>query len=110
MESRYPAVASNNRFHPGHKSRRLPSIANDWLSCALAERDVAAANNALNAFGETPLTDQAVHFNRPLIEGVIARMTKDEDKARAAFTAARAEQEKAVQGNQTTLRRCACLV
>jgi serine/threonine-protein kinase len=77
--------------------RALPSVANDWLGCALAERDVAEAKNALNAFGETLVTDYAVHFNRPLMEGVIARMTKDDGKARAAFTAARAEQEKAVQ-------------
>jgi len=75
----------------------VPSIADAWLSCALAERDAAAAKNALNAFGEIPLTDYAVHLNRPLMEGVIARMTKDNGKARAAFTAARAEQEKAVQ-------------
>ena len=75
----------------------VPSIADAWLSCALAERDVAAAKNALNAFGEIPLTDYAVHLNRPLMEGVIARMTKDAGKARNAFTAARAEQEKAVQ-------------
>jgi len=32
-----------------------------------------------------------------VIEGVLARMTKDEGKARSAFTAARAEQEKTVQ-------------
>ena len=75
----------------------VPSIADAWLSCALAERDAAAAKNALNAFGEIPLTDYAVHLNRPLMEGVIARMTKDDGIARAAFTAARAEQEKAVQ-------------
>jgi TolB-like protein/Tfp pilus assembly protein PilF len=75
----------------------VPSIADAWLSCALAERDVAAAKNALNAFGDIPLTDYAVHLNRPLMEGVIARMTKDEVKARAAFAAARTEQEKAVQ-------------
>jgi serine/threonine protein kinase/tetratricopeptide (TPR) repeat protein len=75
----------------------LPNIANDWLSCALAERDVAAAKDALNAFGQIPLTDYAVHSNRPLIEGVIARMTNDEEAARAAFTVARVEQEKAVQ-------------
>jgi serine/threonine protein kinase/Flp pilus assembly protein TadD len=75
----------------------LSNIANDWLSCALAERNVAEANNALNAFGETPLTDYAVHVNRPLIEGVLARMAQDEGKARAAFIAARAVQEKAVQ-------------
>ena len=74
----------------------LPSVANDWLSCALAERDVAVAENALNAFGEIPLTDYAVHLNRPLMEGVLARMTKDKGKARVAFMAARAEQEKTV--------------
>jgi serine/threonine protein kinase len=75
----------------------LPNVANDWLSCALAERDLAAATDALNAFGETPLTDYAVHLNRPLMEGVLARMKKDESKARAAFTAARALQEKVAQ-------------
>jgi TolB-like protein/integral membrane sensor domain MASE1/class 3 adenylate cyclase/Tfp pilus assembly protein PilF len=76
----------------------LPSVANDWLSCALAERDLAAARNALDAFGEIPLTDYAVHLTRPVIQGVLARMTKDDGKARSAFTAARAEQEKTVQG------------
>jgi tetratricopeptide (TPR) repeat protein len=75
----------------------LANIANDWLSCALADRDVAEAKDALNAFGETPLTDYAVHLNRPLVEGVIARMTNDDETARAAFTVARVEQEKAVQ-------------
>ena len=75
----------------------LPNVANDWLSCALAEREVAEATNALNSFGELPLTDYVVHANRPLIEGVLARLAKDEDKARAAFTAARTLQERAVQ-------------
>jgi len=36
-------------------------------------------------------------FPRPFLEGVIARMINDEAKARSAFTAARAEQEKIVQ-------------
>jgi len=72
-------------------------IANNWLICALAERDVAAAKDALTALGDTPLRDGTVQLNRPFIEGLIARMTKDEAKARAAFTAARAEQEKIVQ-------------
>ena len=77
----------------------IPSIAGDWLNCALAERDAAAAKNALIASGENPpLHDEAVHFNPPFVEGVIARMTKDDGKARVAFTAARAEQEKTVQG------------
>jgi serine/threonine protein kinase/tetratricopeptide (TPR) repeat protein len=75
----------------------LPSVANDWLSCALAEDDIAAARNALDAFGEIPLTDYAVHLNRPLMEGIIARMSNDDEKARVAFAAARAEQEKIVQ-------------
>jgi tetratricopeptide (TPR) repeat protein len=75
----------------------LPNVANDWLSCALAERDVAEAINALNSFGDTPLTDYVVHMNRPLIEGVLARLTKDEAEAHAAFAQARTIQEKAVQ-------------
>ena len=76
----------------------LPGIANDWLSCALSERDVAAAKNAASAAGENPpFTDEAVNFTRPFVEGVIARMSKDDAKARAAFTAARAEQEKIIQ-------------
>jgi tetratricopeptide (TPR) repeat protein len=74
----------------------IPGIASDWLICALAERDAAAAKDALVALGETPLGDDAVHFNRSFVEGVIARMTKDDAKARSAFTAARAEQEKTV--------------
>jgi serine/threonine protein kinase/tetratricopeptide (TPR) repeat protein len=75
----------------------VTSITDAWLSCALAERDAAAAKNALNASGETALGDSAVHFNRPFVEGVIARMANDEEKARSAFIAARAEQEKIVQ-------------
>jgi TolB-like protein/class 3 adenylate cyclase len=74
----------------------LPSVADNWLSCALAERDITAARNALDAFGETPLTDYAVHLTRPLMEGIIARMSNDDSKARAAFAAASAEQEKIV--------------
>jgi TolB-like protein len=78
----------------------IPSIANNWLVCALAERDGTAAENALTAFGESPITfgsTENVLFNRLFVEGVIARMTKDEDRARSAFIAARAEQEKIIQ-------------
>ena len=75
----------------------LPNVANDWLSCAFAERDLAEVKNALDSFGDTPLTDYAVHLTRPLMEGIMARMTKDENKARLAFIRARAEQEKIVQ-------------
>jgi TolB-like protein/Tfp pilus assembly protein PilF/predicted Ser/Thr protein kinase len=75
----------------------IPSIADVWLICALAERDVIAAKNALIASGEPPLSDAAFQFNRSFVEGVIARMMKANDKAQSAFTAARAEQEKIVQ-------------
>jgi serine/threonine-protein kinase len=63
----------------------------------LAERDAAAAKNALIALGETPFVDGSIQWNRPLVEGLIARMMKDDVKARAAFTEALAEQEKIVQ-------------
>jgi hypothetical protein len=64
----------------------------------IGERDAAAANNALVAFGEMPIVLSVENvFPRPFVEGVIARMTNDDAKARSAFTAARAEQEKIVQ-------------
>jgi TolB-like protein/Tfp pilus assembly protein PilF len=72
-------------------------IANGWLICALAERDAVAANEALNALGETPLNDDVIQLRRPFVEGVIARMIHDGDRARAAFTAARTVQERIVQ-------------
>src|SRR6059058_417145 len=77
----------------------VPSIAEFWLVCALGERDAAAAKDALIALGEEPMTFavENVPFNRPFAEGVIARMTEDDEKARSAFTAARAEQEKIAQ-------------
>jgi len=74
----------------------MPKIAWRWLLCALAERDVAAAKDALLASGEFPLQKDAINFPRPFVEGVIARMTNDEHKAQLAFAAARAEQEKIV--------------
>jgi hypothetical protein len=74
------------------------NIADGWLICALAERDSVAAENAAIAAGANPpFTDEAVNFSRPFVEGVIARMTKDGDKAKSAFTTARAEQEKLIE-------------
>jgi tetratricopeptide (TPR) repeat protein len=75
----------------------MPKIAFRWLPCALAERDIAAAKDALLASDEFPLGLNAVNFTRPFAEGVIAHMTNDEHKAQLAFTVARAEQEKKVQ-------------
>ncbi len=76
----------------------IPDIASPWFICALAERDPAAAKDALIAAGQNVSPgNQSIRFNRPLAEGIIARMSKDEDKAQSAFTTARAEQEKVVQ-------------
>jgi tetratricopeptide (TPR) repeat protein len=75
----------------------LSTAVDEQLSWALAERDVAAAKDVLNTIDHTPLTDYSVHLNRPIIEGVIARMTRNDGDARALFTAARAQQEKTVQ-------------
>jgi serine/threonine protein kinase/tetratricopeptide (TPR) repeat protein len=77
-------------------------IAEYWLGCALAERDAAAARKAVVAAGENPaFTDEAVIFSRPFMQGVIARMTKNDVEARAAFAAARAEQEKILQAHES---------
>jgi TolB-like protein/Tfp pilus assembly protein PilF len=71
---------------------------NARLVCALAERDAAGAKDALLALGERPLEDDGgIEFTRSFVEGLIARMAKDDEKAHAAFTAARAEQEKIVE-------------
>jgi tetratricopeptide (TPR) repeat protein len=73
-------------------------LGGDWLGCALIERDAADATKALAALGgsEISLGDQ-VGFNRAFVEGVIARIAKDEHRALLAFAAARAEQEKVIQ-------------
>src|SRR6266705_5698635 len=98
-------VNANNRpLHEAIDSLRATnpaavtsSVAQNWLFCALAERDGAAATQALSSLGdkEIRIVDQ-VQFNRAFVEGMIARMTNDEQKAQSAFTAARAEQEKIV--------------
>jgi serine/threonine protein kinase/tetratricopeptide (TPR) repeat protein len=75
----------------------IENVADSWLICALAERDSAAAKAALDASSENPLSDDVIQFNRSFVEGLIARMTNDTAKARLAFTAARAAQEKTVQ-------------
>lgn len=80
-------------------SAGLQSVSEGWLYCALSDRDTMAAQNALVAMRSTLLSDDAVQFPHHLIEGVIARMTKDESKARLAFMAARVEQEKVVQAD-----------
>src|SRR4029077_3211639 len=75
----------------------VPTVADSWFACALAERDAPAAEAALEALGQNTFGNDAVQLSRTFGEGLIARMTNDDKKARAAFTAARAEQQKRVQ-------------
>src|SRR5262249_38770863 len=79
-------------------------IAESWFWCAMHERDATAAKNALDAYNGTWAFLYELSFSRSLGEGVIARMTKDEGKARSAFVAARAEQEKVVQAQPNDSR------
>jgi len=76
----------------------IVSAADIWFDCALAERDPAAAERALVALGDNPcLFERAITLSHSFGEGLLARMTKDEARARTAFEKARAEQEKIVQ-------------
>ena len=77
----------------------IANAADSWFACALAERDPAGAERALVAAGDNPwLTNEApIILSHSFGEGLLARMTKDEAKARTAFEAARAQQEKVVQ-------------
>ncbi len=78
--------------------RAIHQIADSWVSCALADRDPTAAKAALIAAGEnTPFNENAVHFGHSFLEGWIARLEKDESKARLAFESARSEQKKIVE-------------
>jgi TolB-like protein/class 3 adenylate cyclase/Tfp pilus assembly protein PilF len=76
----------------------IASAADIWFLCALAERDPAAAERALVALGDNPCWGEStIYLSHSFGEGLLARMTKDEARARTAFEAARAQQEKIVQ-------------
>jgi TolB-like protein/Tfp pilus assembly protein PilF len=76
----------------------IAAAADNWFFCALAERDPAAAGRALVALGDNPCWGEgAIVLSHSFGEGLLARMTKDEARARTAFEAARAQQEKTVQ-------------
>jgi tetratricopeptide (TPR) repeat protein len=76
----------------------IASAADSWFFCALAERDPAAAERALVALGDNPVSlETPINLSHSFGEGLLARMTKDEARARTAFEAARAQQEKVVQ-------------
>jgi hypothetical protein len=72
--------------------------ADTWFVCALADRDPAAAEQALVAVGDNACWSEGVIvLSRSFGEGLLARMVGDEGRVRAAFEAARTKQEKIVQ-------------
>jgi TolB-like protein/Flp pilus assembly protein TadD len=76
----------------------IASTADTWFQCALAERDATAAERALVGLSDNPCWNEgAIILSRSFGEGLLARMIKDEARARAAFETARAQQEKIVQ-------------
>jgi serine/threonine protein kinase/tetratricopeptide (TPR) repeat protein len=75
----------------------ITKVADFWYICALCERDSVAAERALVALDRNVVGDQTIILSRRFCEGMLARMTKDQARARAAFEAARAQQEKMVQ-------------
>jgi TolB-like protein/predicted Ser/Thr protein kinase/Flp pilus assembly protein TadD len=97
--------ADTRRLHQSIDSIRaanpiaIRDIAGEWLTCALAERDAAAAANALAVHGDRSLGNDVVKYSPRFMEGLIARLTQDDVKERAAFTLARAEQEKLVRAH-----------
>jgi tetratricopeptide (TPR) repeat protein len=75
----------------------IESTPDNWFVCALAERDAAAAERALVTLGDNYCWGEgAINLNHSFGEGLLARMTKDEARARSAFETARAQQEKIV--------------
>ena len=79
------------------KPTAVRSIADAWFIGALAERDATRAEIALTALGDGSFGDNSTQFNAEFGRGLLARMMKDDAKAKAAFAAIRPEQEKIVQ-------------
>jgi TolB-like protein/Tfp pilus assembly protein PilF len=76
----------------------IAPAADVWFMCAVAERDSAAAERALIALVDNPCWgESAIILSHSFGEGLLALMTKDEARARIAFEAARAQQEKTLQ-------------
>jgi TolB-like protein len=85
----------------GQLRSKRPSDVGDtaglWFLCALAERDWAAAEEALTALGDNLFWADTVTLRRQFGEGLLARAMHDEGRAQKAFAAARQEQEQVVQ-------------
>ncbi len=74
----------------------LGEVADTWLLCALVKHDWPAAEQALAALPQDGWVEGAVRLGRHFGEGLLARSMSNEAHARAAFSAARLEQEQIV--------------
>ena len=72
------------------------SFADSWFYLALCERDFPAAERALAALGEHTYGPDAVLFSPKFGQGFVAKLKGDSAGAQAAFSAARAQQEKLI--------------
>jgi len=93
-------TAPLHQFIDRLRSERLSGVgdtADIGFLCALAERDWAAAEQALTALGNNPFWADLVTLKRQFGEGLLAHAMHDEGRAQKAFAAARLEQEQIVQ-------------
>jgi serine/threonine-protein kinase len=80
------------------KPGAIANAADVWFAYALAQRDAAAAERALVALGDNPCWGEGtIVLRRSFGEGLLARMTKNQARARTAFEVARTEQQKKMQ-------------
>jgi tetratricopeptide (TPR) repeat protein len=84
----------------------LGDVADLWLLCILVKHDWAAAEQALAALPQDGWIDGVVRLPRHFAEGLVARSMHDEARARAAFTAARLEQEEIVEKQEDPRALC----
>ena len=88
---------------------KLPIIADGWFMTALDERNANEVEAALAALGEGTFGTNAMQFNRKFGEGLLARMTRDDARAHAAFMAARGSRKKWLKPSPTLALPGACL-
>ncbi|MGI8955657.1 MAG: protein kinase domain-containing protein [Chthoniobacterales bacterium] len=91
----HQAIASIRATRPAAVWTSIGSLR---LTCALDERDIAAAKEALHALPDDEIVvAPQIQINRAFYEGLIARMENDEPRAQREFAVARSAQEKAVE-------------
>ena len=72
------------------------SVATQWLYLAMCERDFPRAKRAVGFLGPNGCYAEAVPFPRSWCEGQVARLSGNEETARASFIQAASESEKEV--------------